>query len=139
MPRLPARVLVVEDNPLIALDAQDHLESLGVAGVDVAATSEAALALLDRQRPGFALLDYNLGAETSEPVARALDQRDIPFAFATGYVEAEATRRPYANKIAVLLKPYGRAELEALIRRVVLRLRRASAGARSRPGRACRT
>ena len=111
----PVRVLVVEDNPLIALDAQDHLQSLGVLGVDVAVTSAEALEASERERPGFALLDYNLGAETSEPVARALDQRGIPFAFATGYVEAEATRRPYAHKIAVLLKPYGRAELEALV------------------------
>jgi CheY-like chemotaxis protein len=122
MTAMPARVLVVEDNPLIALDTQDHLQALGISGVDVAASNDEALALLAGGGHDFALLDYNLGSETSEPVANALERRGVPFAFATGYVEAEVTQRPYANKIAVLLKPYAKAELTALMHRLVPRL-----------------
>ena len=121
----PSRVLVVEDNPLIALDAEESFRALGVASVDVAASSGQALALLDRTAPDFALLDFNLGGETSEPVARALERRGIPFAFASGYSEVEAMTARFARMVAILLKPYRKADLESLLRKLVPKRRRA--------------
>ena len=115
----PARVLVVEDNPLIALDAEENLRALGVGRVDVATSADQALALIDRTAPEFALLDFNLGGETSEPVARALERRGIPFAFASGYAEVEAMSARFARMIAILLKPYRKADLEGLLRKLV--------------------
>jgi CheY-like chemotaxis protein len=126
-PESPSRVLVVEDNPLmlIALDAEESFRALGVASVDVAASSGQALALLDRTAPDFALLDFNLGGETSEPVARALERRGIPFAFASGYSEVEAMTARFARMVAILLKPYRKADLESLLRKLVPKRRRA--------------
>ena len=124
-PESPSRVLVVEDNSLIALDAEESFRALGVASVDVAASSGQALALLDRTAPDFALLDFNLGGETSEPVARALERRGIPFAFASGYSEVEAMTARFARMVAILLKPYRKADLESLLRKLVPKRRRA--------------
>ena len=107
----PRRVLVVEDNTLIALDAQESLHDLGVARVAVATCSDDALALIAAEPPEFALLDFNLGAETSEPVARALADRGIPFVFATGYAEIGGLD----GAVRVVRKPYTRDDLAAAL------------------------
>src|SRR4051812_36415564 len=81
------RVLVVEDETLIAMMIEDLLADMGCIVVGAAATIAQALALL--ADPAFqidgALLDVNLGGEKVFPVADALAQRAIPFVFATGY------------------------------------------------------
>jgi len=113
---LPARVLLVEDNMIIALDTEESLQALGVREVLLAGSTDAALAIVDATPPDLALLDFNLGGETSEPVARALDQRGIPFVFATGYGEVEAMIGKYSSKIAVLQKPYSKDDLANVLR-----------------------
>ena len=112
----PPRVLLVEDNMIIALDTEQHLLDLGVERVDLAVSSAAALAVLDDDGPDFAVLDFNLGDETSEPVADALDARGIRFAFASGYGDVDQMARDYAHKVAVLLKPYSRDDLAKVLR-----------------------
>jgi CheY-like chemotaxis protein len=82
---LSQRVLVLEDNALIAMDAEGQLVDLGAEHVDVAQTVARALDLIANQSYEFALLDVNLGNETSRPVADALRAANIPFAFVTGY------------------------------------------------------
>lgn len=67
--RLSGKVLLVEDNLLIALETDDALRSLGADEVQIASTASAALAYLVTNRPDFGLLDYNLGREQSAPVA----------------------------------------------------------------------
>ncbi len=109
--RLPKSILLVEDNMMIALDTEETLLSLGVARVDTASSNDAALAIIDGAAPEFALLDFNLGGETSEPIARVLDQRGVPFAFATGYGEVEALTDEYAHSVCILQKPYSRDDL----------------------------
>jgi CheY-like chemotaxis protein len=112
-----SRVLLVEDSMLIALDAEDSHGACGVADVVIVATVAAALAALEAQRPDFAVLDYNLGDETSESIAAALTAARVPYCFATGYGDAlERTRLspPYG----VLKKPYSQLEIAALLSRV---------------------
>jgi len=118
----PRRVLLVEDNALIALDAEESLYGLGVATVAVAGSSDAALTLIAAEPPECALLDFNLGAETSEPVARALADRGIPFAFATGYTELDAGREPVAAAAAIIHKPYTRDDLARALKACARRL-----------------
>ena len=111
-----ATVLLVEDNMLIALDTEDALLEAGVGSVVIAATAAAALAHLDRARPDFALLDFNLGGETSESVAQALCAADVPFCYATGYGEAVielATQPP----CGILRKPYSPADVVTMLDR----------------------
>ncbi len=83
--RLSGPVLLVEDNMIIALEAEDMLLSLGAARVAVASNVGEALRLLEIETPGFALLDINLGHEMVWPVAVRLRQLGVRHVFATGY------------------------------------------------------
>lgn len=110
-------VLVVEDSMLIALDAKDALLACGVSKVVIAARVTTALAALDEKLPDFAVLDHNLGEETSEPVARALADAGVPYCFASGYGDALERMRvdpPYG----VLKKPYSHKDLSEVLARV---------------------
>jgi len=84
-PELYRDVLIVEDDPIIALGFEDTLLSLGVTMVRVAANVATALRAIDERVPEFALLDVGLVGEKSVAVAERLAELDIPFAFATGY------------------------------------------------------
>jgi len=97
--------LIVEDNLIIALDAEDMLTQLG-AEVRTANTVRQALQALDEMTPSFALLDVNLGgAETSLPVARKLQELKVPFVFATGYGEG-FNLPPDLKGVPIIRKPY---------------------------------
>ncbi|MGN8094119.1 GAF domain-containing protein [Methylobacterium sp. 22177] len=98
--------LVVEDNMIIALEAEEVLSALGADAVDMAASVREALRLIDASPPDRALLDVNLGAETSVAVARRLAELGIPFAFATGYGESFQVP-PDLGDVPVIKKPYG--------------------------------
>lgn len=117
---VPRCVLLVEDNTIVALDTEEHLLSLGVIAVNLVASAEAALISLDANAPDFALLDFNLGEETSEPIADALEDRGVPFAFATGYGEVEGLISRYTHSIGVLQKPYSREDLARILAQPVL-------------------
>ena len=118
--RVPHRVLLVEDNMIIALDTEENLRALGVAEVVVASSNDAALVSIDGATPDFALLDFNLGGETSEPTARALDGRGVPFAFATGYGEVDGMTTGYRHSVGVLQKPYSTDDLARIIAQPVV-------------------
>ena len=80
------RVLVVEDEYLIAEDLREQLLSCGADVLGPVACVADALALLaDGAEPDLAILDIGLGGEKVYPVADALRTRGIPFVFATGY------------------------------------------------------
>lgn len=80
------RVLVVEDEYIIAADLAASLEERGVTVIGPANSVVDALSLLEREpAPDAAVLDVNLGREKVYPVADALWERGVPFVFATGY------------------------------------------------------
>jgi CheY-like chemotaxis protein len=78
-------VLIVEDQPLIALDTESMLVDIGASSVASFSIAEHALVWLQSGAPGVAVLDVNLGAPASFAVADELSLRGIPFAFTTGY------------------------------------------------------
>jgi CheY-like chemotaxis protein len=82
------RVLVVEDEALIAMYLEDVLLELGCQVIGPASTVSEALGLAARSRPDAATLDVNLGKAQVYPVAQALEQARIPFVFVTGYGSA---------------------------------------------------
>jgi DNA-binding response OmpR family regulator len=101
----PQHILIVEDEPLIAMMLEDFLEVLDHRVVGTADCVAGALEHLDGPRIDAAILDVNLRAgEKSTPVAEALAARDIPFVFATGGsedgVDARFRDRPR------LMKPF---------------------------------
>lgn len=79
------RVLLVEDEYLIAEATARALEDVGVRVIGPTASVEDALALLDGEPVDGAILDVNLVGEKVFPVADTLLARGIPFLFATGY------------------------------------------------------
>ena len=78
------RILIVEDDAFIALDLEDVFEGAGFEVVGIVATVDAALSLLRRESVDVAVLDYNLGVETSIPIAQTLDSKGVPFLFLSG-------------------------------------------------------
>jgi CheY-like chemotaxis protein len=82
---MPADVLIVEDDPIIAIDFEDTILSLGVQTVRSAGSVAAALDLIAARAPDFAFLDVGLAREKSFAVAEKLDALNIPFVFVTGY------------------------------------------------------
>jgi light-regulated signal transduction histidine kinase (bacteriophytochrome) len=117
-PAMPGRVMLVEDNLLIAMDAEDQLRHLGVRDVDVASSVQAALQIIAANPPDIALLDMNLGRENSFPIADALAARGIPFLFATGYGEAGSFPERF-RKSVVIKKPYTPADIRAALQKLV--------------------
>lgn len=103
-------LLLVEDQVLIAMDAEAMLADLHVANVVTANSSSMALDQLKTFKPDFALLDINLGIGTSVPVAEELTRRGIPFVFATGYDDRTALP-PELLSVPVVRKPYDTEQL----------------------------
>src|SRR6202045_5470871 len=79
------RVLVVEDETMVAWLLEDMLADLGCAVVGPAAHVNQALAMLDAEAIDAAVLDVNLQGQKSYPIADAIAARGVPFAFSTGY------------------------------------------------------
>lgn len=110
----PARVLVVEDSILIALDTEDNLKRLGVAEVRIESSVSAALSAIADDPPDFAIIDFNLGGESSEPIADALRAAGVRFVLATGYSD-DSGQFERLGADAVLRKPYGMTDIEKLL------------------------
>jgi CheY-like chemotaxis protein len=79
------RVLVVEDEPIVAMLLEDYLIELGHEVVGPVSTVVDALSRIAAEPFEFAVLDINLGGERSDAVAEALDAAGLPYIFATGY------------------------------------------------------
>lgn len=97
------RILIVEDEPIVAMDLQGVLEDGGCEVVGPATTVEDAVRIISRAHADAALLDANLHGQRVDRVAAALQQREIPFAFVTGYTR-DALPASYQT-IPVLAKP----------------------------------
>lgn len=103
--RLDGDVLVVEDNMIIAMDASDILTANGATNVHMSSSVADALEAIDTHNIKFALLDVNLGDQTSLPVANILAERGIPFILATGYGDAADITANYPSTL-VINKPF---------------------------------
>lgn len=84
-PSQSPRVLVVEDEALIALLIAEHLEHAGFNVVGPATSVENAMSLIERSGCDAAVLDIRLGEESAEPIARELRSRGTPFVTVSGY------------------------------------------------------
>jgi CheY-like chemotaxis protein len=96
------RILVVEDEMLVAMNIEDMLLDLGHEVAGIASRLAPALALAGEASIDAAMLDVNLAGENSFPVADILAARGIPFVFATGYglqgIEERHRGRPLLQK-----------------------------------------
>jgi len=111
---MAVRVLIVEDEFLIASMLEAHLVRLGYEVPPIAATVDEALATLEGNEIHLAVVDINLAGTASYPVADALKARSIPFVFTTGYGET-GVPEPY-RAFPIVQKPYRIAKLEPILR-----------------------
>ncbi|MGH6823004.1 MAG: response regulator [Methylocella sp.] len=108
------RILIVEDEPLIALALEAMLAELGFEVAGSAAQVSAALELIGGEQIDGAILDVNLGSQRVDPVADLLAARACPFFFTTGYGVSGLPARHVGR--AVLQKPFGLEQLFAVLR-----------------------
>jgi DNA-binding response OmpR family regulator len=97
-------VLLVEDEYLIALDAQQILKDLGAVKVEIAPTFERAEKMAWEGHFNVVVLDVNLNGQLSFPIAEVVRQRGIPFIFASGYDLRERTSEFVG--VPCVIKPY---------------------------------
>jgi CheY-like chemotaxis protein len=110
------RVLLVEDEPIIAMTAEDMLEALGCTVAASAATLEEALAAAAAGGFDVAMLDINLNGVASLPAADALKAAGTPFIFTTGYGAGGCGPHEDAPLVT---KPYRIVDLEQALARAV--------------------
>ena len=126
------RILVVEDEPLLALDIASSLAEVGVAVLGPAATVEQALRLIEIAPFDGALLDANLDGHPVDEVAAALTRRNSPVAFVTGYGPESL---PLAFRAApIVAKPFSPAGLIQAVRQFATRRDAAVLPLRGRAG-----
>lgn len=113
-------VLLLEDQLVIALDAEAMLQACGVGNVDTASSAAEALRVLVATAPDIAMLDVNLGTGNSFPVAEELERRKIPYIFATGYGDHTIIPRSLKH-VPVVRKPYDPDQLAATLSRALAR------------------
>lgn len=107
------RVLIVEDEMLVLMAIEDMLTDLGCTSVVTAGCIAKALELIAANAFDLATLDVNLNGERSDPVADALADRGVSFAFSTGYGENGVSKR-HAGR-PVLNKPFNVPQFTAVL------------------------
>lgn len=112
---MSVRVLVVEDQFWIGLDISEQLAEAGFEIVGPAPSVAKALRLVAEPGCDVAVLDVNLGNDTSEAIARTLRASGKPFVLLTGY--SADTLRPWFHDATVLTKPYLMSDLIAALRK----------------------
>ena len=110
---MPRRMLVVEDEVLVAMMIEDSLASMGVEVAGVAGTLEEALKRANEGGFDCALLDVHLRGRDIYPVAEVLAAKGVPFIFATGYGQGMLPEK-WRDR-PVLQKPFVGVELEHVL------------------------
>ncbi|TWF49501.1 response regulator [Neorhizobium alkalisoli] len=111
------RILIVEDEMLVAMLIEDAVTDMGHEVVGPAMRLETALETVATETFDFAILDINLAGNLSFPVADRLVELGIPFVFASGYGSAGLAER-YHNA-PVVQKPFAPQQLEAVLQRLL--------------------
>jgi CheY-like chemotaxis protein len=109
------RLLVVEDEAMVAMMIEDLLEAFGCVVVDVAGTLARGLVIArdEQLRLDGAILDINLGGEKVYPIAACLRARNVPFVFSSGY-GLSGVEAAFAD-VPTLAKPYQPEDLENIL------------------------
>ena len=102
---------------LVLMAIEDILGDLGCTSITVAGNFDKALNLVKTGSFDLATLDVNLNGQQSYPIATALSERGVPFAFTTGYGEQSVAESQH--DCMVLNKPYTRAQFVAVITALV--------------------
>ncbi len=113
------RILIVEDSFLVVMTLEDLFDRLGWKVVGPASRVDEALALAQTEHFDAAFVDINLAGEMSWPVAAVLKERNIPFAFSTGY-NVDTLVPTSLRGTAMVSKPYQPDDVERCIRKIIV-------------------
>jgi two-component sensor histidine kinase/CheY-like chemotaxis protein len=111
------KILLIEDEGLVALQLKSDLEAEGHTNVGPIAQFSEALRAATESEFDIALIDNNLGADNSAPIAEILDRRKVPFAFTTGYNDL-IFLPPLLREYPHLTKPYNPTDVKELVSRL---------------------
>ena len=111
-----ANILIVEDEPLIALDMELTLHGAGFAVVGIARTAADALRIIDGGNIDVAILDANLNGQSAAPIAQQLRAASVPFLAVSGYSRAQLGE--WLGGAPLLGKPYAAERLIAEVKRL---------------------
>jgi DNA-binding response OmpR family regulator len=114
--RSQPRVLVVEDDSMIAAALSEDLREFGFVVIGPARSLAAAVAIASTSELDCALIDVALGGESALAVAQLLTERRIPFLFMTG--DSECLERTF-KEVPALLKPFTVKELRIALQRIL--------------------
>ena len=113
------RILIVDDEPLIAFGLEEILIDAGFKVAAVASKIDKALALIESDGCDAAIVDANLAGVSSSPLAAALKARDLPFIVLSGY-SASQIQRDFPGALFIK-KPYRPAQLIEAVNKLLLR------------------
>ncbi|WP_394729984.1 HWE histidine kinase domain-containing protein [Altererythrobacter sp. GH1-8] len=111
---LPETILLVEDSMIIALDTAEILRDFGISHVATCSSVASALEAIENNLPDFAILDFNLGSETSERIISELRSLEVPFVLATGYGDI-SKQAAALGAVGALKKPYSQRDIARII------------------------
>jgi DNA-binding response OmpR family regulator len=114
------RVLVVEDDTLLAMDLEATLVEAGAVVVDLCPTLDEAMLRADAADFAVAVLDFGLGSETVSPVARRLVDRGVPFVLHTGISRHEPSLAEWRD-CSIVEKPASPRALVSAVRAALSR------------------
>ena len=95
------RVLIIEDEVILAMDIEHTLERAGCGIAGVASTLEQSFELLATEEVDFAVLDVNLGGKEVFPLAAKLRVMEIPFFFLTGYSREILIPKEFSDQVCL--------------------------------------
>lgn len=111
-------ILIVEDDPFIAMDLEDTFAEAGFDVIGPVADVKSGLSLIKSQKPDIATLDYNLGRENSVPIANALEDLHVPYIFLSGQMSRVIEDHNVPAQ-SIIGKPYVPAKLVNVIKYMV--------------------
>jgi len=123
------KVLIVEDESLVAMLIEDMLLDLGYEVAAIAARLDQAVTVSRNVDADLAVLDLNLNGQRTDAIAEILRARGVPFIFATGYGGAGVTAE--WRDVPVVQKPFQQSDLAEALARLTLAQ---DVGAAPRPG-----
>ncbi|WP_410218889.1 response regulator [Paracoccus sp. (in: a-proteobacteria)] len=112
-------ILIVEDEPIIAMDLQFIFEDRGYAVLGPAGSVDMALRLLDQASPDVAVLDANLCGHSVAPVAERLRSLGIPFVVSSAYNAAQLQIHEVLANVENVHKPFQQNRLLAAVTRAL--------------------
>jgi CheY-like chemotaxis protein len=134
---ISARVLVIEDDHIVARDIQRQLTRIGHTVVWSTSRGDDTLLLTLRTQPDLVLMDIRLEGDTDgvDAACRIRDECHVPVVFLTAYADDETERRAsQAGSFGYILKPFEESQLRTIVKMALNKRRQSASSVRANAG-----